>query len=202
MKKLVIVCDDKHRKYGDFLAQLVSLDDDTEDRVVGTKDGSVAAVVWSEKHYQDNASTVSSDQYILFIGNGKLAKDKRSHMEVKFEHFGMRYGWLGKQGNLSVGDPVDIEEYDDFYEFAINKQQKITRLIEQKDSASEDSNLPVEAKENKRGLKLFDGIKKFPEMGLVAIKKLASRDKIIDQQYSCLTYEFYLNGLSEFLGLE
>ena len=45
MKKLIIVCEEKCRQYGDYLAQLISLEDDTEDETVGTKDGEVAAQV-------------------------------------------------------------------------------------------------------------------------------------------------------------
>ena len=43
MKKLVIVCEDATRKYGDFMAQLVSAIDDKIDEIVGVKDGEVAA---------------------------------------------------------------------------------------------------------------------------------------------------------------
>ena len=201
MKNLIIVCDEKHRKYGDFLAQLVSLEDDKEDRIVGTKDGSVAAQVWLEKYYKANSATISSNQYLLFIGNGKLAKEKRAHMQLKFDHFGMRYGWLGKQANISVGDPVDIEDYDNFYDYAFNNQSRIERLIEQKDVPEDNSELPVVQEEEKKG-GLPAQLKKVPAMGLIAIKQLKANKKITEQQYSCLTYVFYLNGLSEFLGLQ
>ena len=72
MKKLIIVCEEKCRQYGDYLAQLISLEDDTEDETVGTKDGEVAAQVWLEKDYKANAAQLSSNQYILFIGQDKL----------------------------------------------------------------------------------------------------------------------------------
>ena len=78
MKKIIIVCDEKRREFADYLAQLVSLSDDTEDTTVGVKDGSVAAQVWLEKHYESNSATISSDQYILFVGNSKLVKEKSS----------------------------------------------------------------------------------------------------------------------------
>ena len=55
--------------YGDYLAQLISLDDDTEETTVGTKDGEVAAQVWTEKDYNNNAAQMSSNQYVLFVGN-------------------------------------------------------------------------------------------------------------------------------------
>ena len=34
MKKLIIVCEEKCRQYGDYLAQLISLEDDKEDETV------------------------------------------------------------------------------------------------------------------------------------------------------------------------
>ena len=54
MKKLIIVCDNKTEKYGNYLLQLISSKDDTENDVVGIEDGTVEAVVWSEKNYRDN----------------------------------------------------------------------------------------------------------------------------------------------------
>lgn len=58
MKKLIIVCEEKYRVYGDYLAQLISLEDDTEDSTVGVKDGEVAAQVWLEKDYKANSADV------------------------------------------------------------------------------------------------------------------------------------------------
>ena len=43
--KLIIVCTDDTREYGDYLMQLISLKDDTQDNAVGLKDGSVEAVL-------------------------------------------------------------------------------------------------------------------------------------------------------------
>lgn len=67
MKKLIIVCEEKLRQYGDFLSQLVSLNDDKDGKVVGVKDGTVATQVWAEKEYIANSAQISSEQYILFI---------------------------------------------------------------------------------------------------------------------------------------
>ena len=77
MKKLIIVCEERLRKYGDFLAQLISRTDDTDNMIVGVKDGAAVAQVWTEKEYTSNAAQISSEQYILFIGNTNLIKEKR-----------------------------------------------------------------------------------------------------------------------------
>ena len=49
MRKVIIVCDEKRREFADYLSQLVSLSDDTDDATVGVKDGTVATQVWLEK---------------------------------------------------------------------------------------------------------------------------------------------------------
>ena len=137
MKKLIIVCEEKLRHYGDFLSQLISRKDDNESEVIGIKDGSAAAQVWTEKEYSANSAQISSEQYILFIGNSKLIKEKRLHMQKKFSEYGMNYGWLGKQAVLFVDHIVSVDEYNDFYNFASEKflkgkQDSINRLLEKK----------------------------------------------------------------------
>ena len=102
MKKLIIVCEEKLRRYGDFLAQLISGTDDNDEKIVGIKDGAAAAQVWSEKEYTSNSAQISSEQRILFIGNSTLIKEKRHHMQKKYSEHGMNYGWLGKQAVLFV----------------------------------------------------------------------------------------------------
>ena len=196
MKNLIIVCDEKYRKYGDFLAQLISLEDDVEGSIIGVEDGTVAAQVWLEKEYVANARTISSNQYILFIGNSKLAKEKRTHMTVKYDHYGMKYGWLGKQATLCVEDVVDVDKYDEFFNYAIGKQDNVERLIEEKVQIEEATTNPTHMP-----VVVPKAIKRIAEFGQLAFKQLASNNKLEDQQYSCLTYVFYLNGLREFLGM-
>ena len=142
MKKLIIVCEEKFRHYGDFLAQLISNTDDTEDSIVGIKDGVAAAQVWTEKEYASNAPQISSEQYILFIGNSKLIKEKRAHMLTKYSEYGMNYGWLGKQGVLFVDHIVSYSEYEEFYKLACKgaletRQSEVPKLIESKDHTNE-----------------------------------------------------------------
>jgi len=146
MKKLIIVCEEKLRHYGDFLAQLMSASDDNVGQIIGIKDGVAAAQVWTEKEYASNAAQISSEQYILFIGNSKLIKEKRTHMQKKYSEYGMNYGWLGKQGVLFVDRVVSYSEYEEFYKlFSSNSsegnQPEAVRLIEAKAESSEDRQL-------------------------------------------------------------
>lgn len=151
MKKLVIVCEEKLRRYGDFLAQLISGTDDKEGSVVGIKDGSTAAQVWTEKEYSSNAAQISSEQYILFIGNSKLNKDKRQHMQKRFSEHGMNYRWLGKQAALFVDHFIPFSEYDAFYQYALEvfaagDQPEAVRLLPSKQPKNpEEEPIEVEA---------------------------------------------------------
>ena len=199
MKKLIIVCEDKYRVYGDYLAQLISLEDDTGVATVGVKDGEVAAQVWLEKEYKANSAQLSSNQYILFIGHNKLIKEKSRHMKVVFSQYGMAYGWLGKQAVLCVDKVVSTKEYNDFITFALSYQDNLEKLIEEKkEKYKKQQNIEagVTALAVVRG-----ALSVAPLAGVDIVKKLTLNKKIEEQQYSCAVMKFYLDSLGEFLGL-
>ena len=213
MKKLIIVCEEKCRQYGDYLAQLISLEDDKEDETVGTKDGEVAAQVWLEKDYKANAAQLSSNQYILFIGQDKLIKEKSSHMNMGFAEFGMKYGWLGKQAVLSVEKVVEADKYENFISYAQNYQQNVEQLIKSKDkkalkagTAAGAAGVAGDVGVAKAGvLAVISPVALVPIAGIgagvMAVKKFTLNSKIKEQQYSCAVMKFYLDDLSKFLGL-
>lgn len=204
MKKLIIVCEEKYRVYGDYLAQLISLEDDTEDSTVGVKDGEVAAQVWLEKEYKANSAQLSSDQYILFIGHNKLIKEKSSHMKVVFSQYGMAYGWLGKQAVLCVDKVVSAKEYNDFISFALSYQDNLEKLIEEnKEKSKKQQSLEAGVKRAcVAALAVVGGaLAVAPLAGVDIVKKLTLNKKIEQQQYSCAVMKFYLDSLGEFLGL-
>lgn len=207
MKKLIIVCEEKCRQYGDYLAQLISLEDDTEDETVGTKDGEVAAQVWLEKDYKANAAQLSSNQYILFIGQDKLIKEKSSHMNMRFAEFGMKYGWLGKQAVLSVEKVVEADKYENFISYAQNYQQNVEQLIKSKDKKALKAGAAAGAAGVAKAgaLAVISPVALVPIAGIgagvMAVKKFTLNSKIKEQQYSCAVMKFYLDDLSKFLGL-
>ena len=208
IKKLIIVCEEKLKRYGDFLAQLVSLDDDKGEDIVGTKDGSVTALVWTEKNYMSNSAQISSEQHILFIGNSKLDKEKRSHMQVYYSQYGMEYSWLGKQAALYVNKTLEMDEYVSFIELAKSNQADVKMLVDKiKDVVV--LNTEKESAKKKAAIEKFllpmkaipVAIVNAPGKGINAINMMTNAKKIEDQQYNCAIMLFYLNGLSKFLGL-
>ena len=207
MKKLIIVCEEKLRRYADFLAQLISLSDDKNGEIVGVKDGAVAAQVWTEDDYIRQSVQMSSEQYILFIGNSKRIKEKRSHMVKKFSQFGMNYGWLGKQAVLFVDEIVDVNHYDEFIAFAKGNQSDVKKLLDVKSDGMVVTDVAIDS--NEKGIKkLMNPVKGIqaaivnaPVRGLNAVNRLANNKKIEEQEYTCLVLAFYMSGLSQFLGL-
>ena len=181
------------------------LGDDTEENTVGTKDGEVAAQVWLEKDdYKANSAQLSSSQYILFIGQDKLIKEKSSHMNMKFSEYGMKYGWLGKQAVLSVEKVVEADKYESFIAYAQNYQQNVEQLIKSKDKQSLKAGAAAGAVGAAGALAIIFPATLAPiaiSAGVKAVKKYTLNSKIKEQQYSCAVMKFYLDDLSKFLGL-
>lgn len=198
MRKLIIVCEEKCRLFGDYLAQLISMDDDAGETTVGVKDGAVAAQVWTEKDYSSNAAQMSSNQHVLFIGNSKLIKAKSAHMNIEFSEYGMKYGWLGKQAVLCVENTVPAKEYDEFIKFALTYQKNIEKL-NKKEKLAEKAAVPLSFAAS--ALAWVAPIVAAPIVALNAIGIKKRNAKTEEQQYSCCTMKFYLDGLSKFLGM-
>ncbi|EEW37084.1 hypothetical protein NQ540_01310 [Granulicatella adiacens ATCC 49175] len=202
--KLIIVCDEKTSEYANYLRQLVSMKDDTSDEIVGVKDGTVEVAVWLEKDYVANMATISSKEHILFVGENKVSKKETPSMSVKFDKFGMKYGWLGKRAMMMVSDSIkDKETYDQFIEFCQGYEQKIEamsleRVLKYEDKDEKEKGV-VALMKNKAAtlaqLVVNPGV-----FGAVAgINMLKDRKKLRDQQYRALTAILYTDGLTEFL---
>ena len=215
--KLIIVCDDQTHGYGNYLRQLLSTNDDEDDYIVGTKDGSIEVAVWLEKDYLANRATITSNQHILFIGENQASKNEISSMNVKFDKYGMKYGWLGKRGMMLVSEVISQPEtYDEFVEFCRNYKTEF-ELIEFKKSLPEQAidaaigamgDIPNVI--SNVGNTLFSFlVGSAPAIAADAVNAVAEatkwitttddQRKITDQQFRALTLILYMDGLSEFL---
>ena len=214
--ELIIVCDEKTVGYANYLRQLVSTNDD-EEEVVGTKDGAIEVVVWLEKDYLANRATITSNQHILFIGENQASKNEISSMNVKFDKYGMKYGWLGKRGMMLVSEVISQPEtYNEFIELCRNYKTEF-ELIEFKKSLPEQAiDAAVGAMGDipnvisNVGNTLFSFlVGSAPAIAADAVNAVAEatkwitttddQRKITDQQFRALTIILYMDGLSEFL---
>ena len=226
IKKLIIVTDEKNKPYANYLMALISAKEDKEDEVVGIADGSVEAVVWSEKNYADNEPTLSSNAHVLFMGDTKLSKSQRGGLNVKFDDFGLKYGWLGKRAVMYVDHVItNIDEYNRFYDYAVQYQENFTKAIERKTVQVQIQGETVEVDEKEHKKLLVKHVPAFaaftaitapitgPVVAAVAgsaaavagvvtakgVANLKERKEVMQQQQSMLTMIFYMDGLREFL---
>ena len=118
-KKLIIVCDKNTEMHANYLYQLIS--SSVEREIIGIEDGKIDAVVWEEKHYISNKPTINIDNYVLFIAENNSSKKEIKTMGVKYNKFGMQFGWRGKHCMLIVNDSEEQSENDEFEEYVQSK---------------------------------------------------------------------------------
>lgn len=87
----------------------------------------IATTVWSEKQYIDNKPTLSSDEYLVFLGKTKTGENILSapSFENHFSQFNMRYGWVGKQAVMGLAsnytfDKDSIAQFSQLYNETFN----------------------------------------------------------------------------------
>ena len=166
-KKIVIVCGKEERKYGDLLSRMISsVSHDESSALQG-----VSAVVWDIKGYEDNQSQLSSDQYIVFIGNDTKIIDKRIGMQSYYDENFMHYEWLGRQAALYLNESLKTSRdkqlmKDTAIEFGLDMVSPILGLMKSKNTK----------------------------------KNIDEANKEIHQKYSLLIKTFFENGLSKFLS--
>ncbi len=99
------------------LRKLVETNDDVEEKsVVGTRDGTINIVSWSEQVWLDNKIAGNINAKVLFLGNIKGTDNLLPVIDVKFEKYGVRYGWAGNQALIHI-DSAAINSESDYDAF-------------------------------------------------------------------------------------
>ncbi len=99
------------------LKKLVETNDDKEGEIVGTEDGSVTIVSWTEKVWLENKKAGTIESKVLLIGKIKGADKLEQVIDVKFDKWGIKYGWAGKQALIQVDEwAMKKDEYQQFLE--------------------------------------------------------------------------------------
>lgn len=220
--KLIIVHTKDTAKYANYLQLMVGSSDDDGETVVGVKDGSVETVVWSEKDYMSQKPTLSSSDYVLFVGESKKLKDEYFGVQEKFNQYGMSYSWLGKRSLLYVNSGIKRKEYDQFLSYARNYIDGIQKKMDTqgeavaKDAATVAVGVAAEAAGVGAAVAAASGVAIllpvasviFAPAGVVAagtaagikfFRYLKEKKLVTEQQYTCLILKFYLEGIQMFL---
>lgn len=177
-KKLIVVYDKNTEATANYLLQLISGNDDAEGTQVGTKDGNVEVSLWSEKEYNDSRPKMSSTQYVLFVGNGKMVKTLRENVTDTFCAVGMHYGWLGTQAFMYVDGGLNKDNIDEFNALCDKYAKQFEAKLDMHYSPSSKNILKVV----KRVGDLFQS-------------KEAEK-----QQYTLLATIMYMDGITKFIG--
>ena len=112
-KSLIIVYKDEMLL--NQIRKLIETKDDTEDGIVGVKDGSVKIVSWNEKMWLSQKKNGTINNKVLFIDEIKETDQLIPILDVKFEKHGVMYGWAGNQAVLTC-DPKKLSE-NEYQEF-------------------------------------------------------------------------------------
>ncbi len=77
------------------IKKLVETDDDeSEEVVVGTKDGTVRIIRWEESKWVYRNKTDAVDTKVIVVGDCKKTEGAQL-MDARFDQYGIRYGWIG-----------------------------------------------------------------------------------------------------------
>ncbi len=174
-----------------LLKKLIETDDDVdEENIVGVKDGSVRIVSWTEKVWLDQKKAGNINNKILILGKVKGWDKLVPILDVKFEKFGIKYGWAGNQALLisEAGLLDDKNEYNLFLD-ELNKY-----------------NIPQSIKSDK--VVIVEEPTKdtvFSKVGGFLKKKIVEpispeKKKILKQQYFFGIQKLYENDLEEFIN--
>ena len=122
-RNLIVVYKEKDEIPLNQLKKMVDTKDDDAEigKIIGTEDGTVKIVAWSEKTWLDNkkaGNTGDLDDHILFLGDIKGVDKLIPTLDIKFDEYGVSYGVSGKQAAIMI-DPKPLlkkETYDKFVE--------------------------------------------------------------------------------------
>ncbi len=178
-KEVYIVYDNKSKKYANYLAQLISTCSTRSEK-------KIVASCWSPDIYEHSLVEMTTENRVLFVGDGKELCAYTSEIKDTFNKHGMHYGWIGTQGVLRVDrDALSLtRKYKEFCRFAQGQQQELKEALTAKSIVTTSAVAALLG----------------PVYAVIPIVNLIkSVKKIADQKYICLVTVFYKDGLKEFL---
>ena len=200
------------------LKKLVESKDDTSEKIVGSKDGSINIVAWTEKVWLANKKPGNIQGKILFINDIKGTDKLIPVLDVKFNEYGIRYGWAGNQAILYVNSKELIERssYLNFISELsklpipeMYKQPKNTKIkvidenredLQSEQQDNDCKNLFLKAKEQ-----LAKGVNQIEKAGIKVA--MNAEDYLLDKNYLVTQMLFYgivhlyNDGLDEFMNM-
>lgn len=97
------------------LKKLIETDDDNEE-FVGTIDDSIKIISWDEKTWMHNKKAGNINDKVLFLGSIKGTEKLTPVVDIKFNKYGVKYGWAGNQFILWI-DQSELKVEEKYKEF-------------------------------------------------------------------------------------
>ena len=173
-----------------LLKKLVETKDDIdEDHIIGVSDGSVRIVSWTEKVWLDQKKAGNINNKVLFLGKVKGWDKLIPVIDIKFDEFGIKYGWAGNQAILisEIKAFEDSNIYNSFLD-QLNKYQIPESIKSDKVVIEED------VKEN-----VFTKVGGFFKKNIIDPLS-PEQKKRLKQQYFYGIQKLYENHLEEFIN--
>lgn len=132
-KKLIVVYEKKDEIALNYLKQLVlSKDDNAETgEIVGTKDGTIEVIAWTEKVYLDNTKNRNISNKIIFMDDIKGIEKIVPIMKVKYNKYGVKYGISGNNAVISIDEKElnSDNEYEAFQKLYKDELMKVDMKV-------------------------------------------------------------------------
>lgn len=117
-KQFIIVSDEEHMKYAEFLKGYLT------PKVLDFR-----CVLYRFKDYEDNRPRITSTNRLLFLGEN--ADIKKEFINSKFENYGAYIGWHGSNALLTTdGNPISKAAYIEMIDDAEERGLSINSLSE------------------------------------------------------------------------
>lgn len=202
VKDLMVVFEEKDRDIFEQIKLLVETNDDTEDFVIGTKDGTVQVIECEDAKWQTGSEKEFADDMmnkVFFIGNIKgVQQDNILPLQ-----FGVSYSVSGNKLQILVDEKYNWtrEEYD---EFLVALRRNVDNLTTQGDALAKKEN--KEEKKAKIGLAIGGALLFAPLAIAVAAKSISdsAQDKKLLRKQMLLygVTQLYYRVLPEFIENE
>lgn len=141
------------------LKKLIETKDDSSEGAVGTKDGSVQIVAWTEKVWLEQKKTGNITAKVLFLGDIKGTDKLIPVIDVKFNQYGIKYGWAGNQAVL-IAEPKELKTREEYASF-INDLRLLPApdAVKEAIKATENHKITVKKEDGKLNVKgMFSSI--------------------------------------------
>ena len=194
MQTLIVVYKNRDEMAINQLRKLLETDDDHEDRIVGVEDGSVEIVPWTEKVWIQNKEAGTIKSKVLLIDDIKGSDQLSPIMDIKYDKYGIIYGWAGSQALLTI-DEKALKKKENYEKFLAELRTKVKNGVTKKEKK-----LGLNKRTVGKGLATAFLPFVWPAFAASLIKDGFDDGKIVRQQMLMLGMnELYYNHLDQLL---